>query len=257
MAALTGFLSPSQQLQELRKEAVQQRLAPLDVAQQAFATAPTLSGRLGALGQSIGAGLGGLAFSPTEEELKERPEVKMAENRQKLLQLDPEDKKGVLAGYQKAVEQGDFQAAQFALERLDRINQLALQREILKTKKQAADANASKPKKRKPWSKDLRDGFKAQVRGLDWVKDINSDDEEQQVAESVVSAAESLWQKMREEGKDIKDTSAISTIAGTAKKSFKKSFFGDTFDFDEFQTSLNALGVTPPSPSGFKVVGRK
>lgn len=246
--------SPVQVLQRLREQARQERLVRAQEPHKRFLTARRPKQKAKAFGAQIGTALA-QALLP-EDDLSKDPAVQQAEARAEWLNVAPDDIAGLKANIKASAEAGDYEVSSYLTDRY-------IQAERLRLARLNAEKTDEKPKswKWKHWQTDTRNTLSAQAREENWVKDINNEEEEQKVADAIVSRAESLWNTWRERGIDVEPERAYSLAVRTAQKHFEPGFFNDTFNFegfrDDFSSSFN-LGadkfegeedeITTPTP---------
>jgi len=227
--------TPVDVLRRLREETRQRRVARAEVPAQAFRKARTGKEKATAFGGQIGAALA-QAFA-TEQDLEQDPKVIQARQRKQWLDVAPDDVEGLKRNISLANKAEDYEVARFLTDQYVQAERIRLAKDTLEAREEKID----KPKKWKwkHWQTDTRNILRGQASELDWVKDINDDDEEEKVTGSIVARAESLWNTWREKGLDISPERAYSIASTTASKHFQKSMFGDTFDFEGFQTDFS------------------
>lgn len=236
-----GFETPEQIRERISKRFQTQERARYENAAQNFARAGTHAGRMGALGQQLGMTLRG-AFSGDQPDFSTDPEVVQAQERQDVItSINLNNPEEVANAGKVALDNKDVA---FGTWLYDRANQLSQQQARLDIEQSKLDAKKStKDWKWKHWQEGIRDNFAATTAELEWVKDINNEEQEADVASAVNARAEDLWNTYRERGADISQQQAYNLAARTAKNYFKGGFLNDTFDFDgyanDFSDSFN------------------
>jgi len=229
--------TPVEVLRRLREESSKRRLARAQAPAQAFTKARTGQEKAGAFGQQIGTALA-QAFTP-EQDLEQSPEVIQARQRKQFLDVAPDDIAGLKRNISLANKAEDYEVARFLTNQYVQAEKIKLGKDTLAAR-EAKDADKDTKKwKWKHWQTDTRKILRGQASELDWVKDLNDEDEEEKVTGSIVARAESLWNTWREKGLDISPERAFSIASTTAGKHFQKGTFDDTFDFEGFQTDFS------------------
>lgn len=205
----------------------------------------SLTGNIGdVLGQRAyrqGAGiLGGLRNLLGGQDV-EPPEIQMARTRQEIMQtIDLNDPLQVAQAGKAALDKEDISFGTWLYDRANKLQQQKSLLDIEKGKLEAAKDKAGKPKewKWKHWQPGIRNNFASTTRELDWVKDINNEEQEERVADAINARAEDLWNTYREQGANISQQQAYGLAAQTASRHFKAGILDDTFDFEGFSTDM-------------------
>jgi len=263
--------TPVQVLQRLREQQRQERLAQSKAGTEAIQRARTPSEK----GFNIGQAIGGAFAQGFQQEragpLEESEVYKQAQARRALLAVDPLDTKGLRNNIKIAADQGDYEVSNYLTDRLLEAEKLRLMQEQVDVSRLGAEAKGGgKDAKWEDWDKDLRNRFTSQIKNLDWVKDINNEDEEAAVGDAVVARAESIWNALQKKGMDVSQDRVMDIATKMAQKHFHKGLTDDTFDFGGFsadagpfsalglgETSAPVKGTKPQPPAVGTIVGNK
>lgn len=226
--------TPVDVIRRLREQSRQESLSRAQRGKAGFLQARQGAAKTEALGAQLGGALSEALAG--EEDLEERPEVQQARQRSEWLNVAPDDIQGLKDNIQAAHEAQDYEVGNYLTDRYIEAEKLRLAKLNLAAK-QAGD----KPKewKWKHWQTDTRNTLAEQAREEAWIRDINDEEEEQRVADSIVSRAESLWNSWRERGIMIEPERAYSLAAKSASKHFKPGLLDDTFDFEGFRDDFS------------------